>query len=486
MGKIAIIGSGFSSLSAACYLAKSGYDVSVYEKNNDFGGRARQFTIDGFRFDMGPSWYWMPDVFDSFFNDFNKKVSDYYTLKRLTPSYKVIFGKNDHIDLPSNITELYELFESIESGSSSKLNLFLEDAKYNYDVAINKIVKLPGRSPFELVTYETVTRVSQFFKNINSYVSKHFKNEILRQILEFPVLFLGAKPENTPYFYCFMNFADLSLGTWYPEGGMYEVVKGIYELAESLGVKFHANAEVLGFELDYNTVTHVKLKDKKIACDFVVNGGDYRHIETLLPSKFQMYSEKYWDKRVMAPSALLFYLGIDKKVNDVLHHNLFFDADFKKHASEIYDKPEWPSTPLFYANFTSKTNLEDAPIGHETCFLLMPIATGIEDSEEMREKYYHILMDRLELQSNQELKKHVLYKRSFCVNDFVSEYHSFKGNAYGLANTLTQTAFLKPKLKNKKLKNFYNTGQLTVPGPGVPPALISGKIVSELILTSKN
>ena len=486
MGKIAIIGSGFSSLSAACYLAKSGYDVSVYEKNNDFGGRARQFTIDGFRFDMGPSWYWMPDVFDSFFNDFNKKVSDYYTLKRLTPSYKVIFGKNDHIDLPSNITELYELFESIESGSSSKLNLFLEDAKYNYDVAINKIVKLPGRSPFELVTYETVTRVSQFFKNINSYVSKHFKNEILRQILEFPVLFLGAKPENTPYFYCFMNFADLSLGTWYPEGGMYEVVKGIYELAESLGVKFHANAEVLGFELDYNTVTHVKLKDKKIACDFVVNGGDYRHIETLLPSKFQMYSEKYWDKRVMAPSALLFYLGIDKKVNDVLHHNLFFDADFKKHASEIYDKSEWPSNPLFYANFTSKTNLEDAPIGHETCFLLMPIAAGIEDSEEMREKYFHILMDRLELHSNQELKKHVVYKRAFCVDDFVSEYHSFKGNAYGLANTLTQTAFLKPKLKNKKLKNFYNTGQLTVPGPGVPPALISGKIVSELILTSKN
>ena len=486
MKKIAIIGSGFSSLSAACYLAKSGYKVSVYEKNNDFGGRARQFTIDGFRFDMGPSWYWMPDVFDSFFNDFDKKVSDYYDLKRLTPSYRVIFGKNDHIDLPSNIAELYELFESIEPGSSVKLNSFLEDAKYNYDVAINKIVKLPGRSPFELVTYETVTRVSQFFKNINSYVSKHFENDKLRQILEFPVLFLGAKPENTPYFYCFMNFADLSLGTWYPEGGMYEVVKGIYDLAESLGVKFHANSEVIGFEIENNTVTDIKLKDKKIACDFVVNGGDYRHIETLLPSKFQMYSEKYWDKRVMAPSALLFYLGIDKKVNDVLHHNLFFDADFKKHASEIYDKPEWPSNPLFYANFTSKTDQEDAPDGHETCFLLMPIAAGIEDTKEMREKYFHILMDRLELHTNQELKKHVVYKRTFCVDDFISEYHSFKGNAYGLANTLTQTAFLKPKLKNKKLKNFYNTGQLTVPGPGVPPALISGKIVSELIATSKN
>jgi phytoene desaturase len=485
MEKIAIIGSGFSSLSAACYLAKDGYDVSVYEKNSDFGGRAREFKVDGFRFDMGPSWYWMPDVFESFFGDFGKKVSDYYTLERLTPSYRVIFSANDYIDLPSDLNELYALFESIEKGSASKLKSFLEDAQYNYNIAINKIVKLPGHSPFELITLETVTRVSQFFKTINTYVSKKFTNEKLRQILEFPVLFLGAKPENTPYFYCFMNFADLSLGTWYPKGGMYEVVNGIYELADSLGVNFYANAEVLGFNIKDNHVTGIKLKDKQIDCDFVVNGGDYRHVEKLLPQKFQMYSDKYWDTRVMAPSALLFYIGFNKKVDHVLHHNLFFDADFKKHASEIYDTSQWPTNPLFYANFTSKTDSEDAPNGHETCFLLMPIAAGIEDSKSMREKYYHILMDRLEIHTNQNLKKHVIYKRSFCVDDFISEYHSFKGNAYGLANTLTQTAFLKPKLKNKKLKNFYNTGQLTVPGPGVPPALISGKIVSELILKHK-
>jgi phytoene desaturase len=486
MKKIAIIGSGFSSLSAACYLAKDGYDVSVYEKNSDFGGRARQFKVDGFRFDMGPSWYWMPDVFESFFGDFGKKVSDYYTLNRLSPSYRVVFDVDDYIDLPSDLNELYDLFESIEKGSAAKLNSFLEDAKYNYNVAINKIVKLPGHSPFELITLETVTRVSQFFKNINTYVTKKFKNEKLRQILEFPVLFLGAKPENTPYFYCFMNFADLSLGTWYPEGGMYKVVNGMSELADSLGVKFHSNSEVLGFNFEGNTVTGIKLKDKQIACDYIVNGGDYRHIEKLLPTQFQMYSDKYWDTRVMAPSSLLFYIGIDKKVDNVLHHNLFFDADFKKHASEIYDNPEWPTDPLFYANFTSKTDLEDAPEGFETCFLLMPIAAGIEDSKAMREKYFHIIMDRLELHTKQELKKHIVYKRSFCVDDFISEYHSFKGNAYGLANTLTQTAFLKPKLKNKKLKNFYNTGQLTVPGPGVPPALISGKIVSEQISKQKS
>jgi phytoene desaturase len=483
MKKTVVIGSGFSSLSTACYMAKAGYDVSIYEKNKEIGGRAREFRVDGFRFDMGPSWYWMPDVFESFFSDFGKEVKDYYSLKRLSPSYRVVFGEQDYLDLPSDLSELYSLFESIEKGSSLKLESFLNDAKFNYDVAINQIVHLPGHSPFELVTFNTLIRISQFFRNISSYVHKNFKNKKLRQILEFPVLFLGAKPENTPYFYCFMNFADLSLGTWYPEGGMYQVVKGMMSLAKELGVKFNSECEVEGFTFNENTVCNVNLKDgRAISCDYVINGADYRHVEKLLPKKYQVYSDKYWDDRVMAPSALLFYIGLDKKVDHVLHHNLFFDADFKAHASEIYEDKKWPSNPLFYANFTSKTDLHDAPKNADTCFLLMPIAAGIKDSDKMREKYYDILMDRLETHAGHKIREHVVYKRSFCVDDFISEYNSFKGNAYGLANTLKQTAFLKPKLKNNKLTNYYNTGQLTVPGPGVPPALISGKIVSKLII----
>jgi len=484
MKKVSIVGSGFSSLSAACYLAKQGCVVSVFEKNNDLGGRARQFEVDGFRFDMGPSWYWMPDVFDNFFSDFGYKVKDFYNVTRLTPSYRVVFSEDDYVDLPSDLNELYGLFESIEKGSSLVLKSFLNDAKFNYEVAINKIVNLPGYSAFELVTFDTLTRISQFFKSINSYVERKFSNPKLRQILEFPVLFLGAKPENTPYFYCFMNFADLSLGTWYPEGGMYKVVQGMYNLAKSLGVEFYTNSEVIGFDILNKDVKAIQLKGRVIDCDFVVNGGDYRYVEKLLPKAYQVYSDEYWDNRVMAPSSLVFYIGFDIKVDDVLHHNLFFDASFNKHASEIYDAPAWPSDPLFYANFTSKTDEKDAPKGGDTCFLLMPIAAGIKDTQDMRDKYYGVLMDRLELYTKQDLKSHVVYKKSFCVKDFESEYYSYKGNAYGLANTLKQTAFLKPKIKNKKLNNFYNTGQLTVPGPGVPPALISGKIVSELI-TSK-
>ncbi len=481
MKKIAIIGSGFSSLSAACYLAKSGHDVHVFEKNNSLGGRAREFKANGFRFDMGPSWYWMPDVFEDFFKDFGQSVSDHYDLKRLDPSYRVFFGKNDFVDLPSDLNALYALFESIEPNSSKNLKAFLKDAEFNYKVAMEKIVHLPGHNVFELVKFETVSKLSQFFRNINDYIDKKFSNEKLRQILKFPVLFLGAIPKDTPYFYCFMNYADLKLGTWYPKGGMHEIVKAFVTLGTSLGVNYHTNSNITGFNIQNNTVKAIRVNGLDENFDIIVNGADYRHIEKLLPSKHQIYSEDYWDKRIMAPSSLLFYLGFNKKLKNVIHHNLFFDADFDEHAKEIYKSHQWPSDPLFYANFTSLTDPEDAPENCESAFLLMPISTEIKDSESEREKYFDILMDRLEEKTNQSLRDHIIYKKSFCIADFKEEYNSFKGNAYGLANTLKQTAFLKPKMKNKTLTNFYNIGQLTIPGPGVPPAIISGKIAAEQI-----
>jgi phytoene desaturase len=482
MKEIAIIGSGFSSLSAACYLAKEGYNVNVYEKNDSLGGRARSFKAEGFRFDMGPSWYWMPDVFDSFFSHFNKKVSDFYQLERLDPSYRIFFTSDDYVDLPSNINDLYQLFESIEKGSSIALTKFLKDAEFNYNVAMNDIVHLPGKSVFELIRYETVIKLSQFFKNIDKVIDKGFENQKLREILKFPVLFLGAEPKDTPYFYCFMNHADLNLGTWYPKGGMYKVVDALLKLGKSLGVNYHTNSNVSGFKINQKTITHVIVNGENVACDILINGADYRFIEKLLPQKHRMYSEDYWNKRIMAPSSLLFYLGFNKKVKNVIHHNLFFDSDFNLHAKEIYKTHQWPTNPLFYANFTSVTDVEDAPEGGESCFLLMPISTEIEDSEAQRELYYNVLMERLEKATHQNLKEHVIFKKSFCIDDFKTAYNSFKGNAYGLANTLNQTAFLKPKMKNKTLTNFYNIGQLTVPGPGVPPALISGEIVSKLIM----
>lgn len=480
--KIVIIGSGFSSLSAASYLAKKDFDVHVYEKNETLGGRARQLKKQGFTFDMGPSWYWMPDVFESFYNDFGKSTNDFYKLNRLDPGYQVVFGENEIIPIGDSLEKIYEVFEKEEAGSSQKLEKFIASAKDNYEIAIKDLVYRPGLSPLELVTTATIKKVKYFLSNIKRDVYKEFKSPKLRQILQFPVLFLGAKPSNTPSFYNFMNFADFGLGTWHPENGMYSIVQGMVSLAESLGVTFHTQSPIEKITIDASgKATGIKINGEQINADIVLSGADYHHSETLLDPKYRVYSEAYWDKKVFAPSSLLFYIGLDKKVENLAHHTLFFDVDFDEHARVIYDHPEWPKNPLFYANFPSVSDPKMAPEGKEACFLLIPIAPGIEDTPELREKYLNIVIERLEKLTNQPIKKEMLFCESFCVKDFVKEYNSYKGNAYGLANTLLQTAFLRPKLKSKKVKNLFFTGQLTVPGPGVPPALISGKLVSELI-----
>ncbi|MBL7559778.1 phytoene desaturase [Olleya sp. YSTF-M6] len=477
---IAIIGSGFSALSASCYLAKQGHKVTIFEKNSTIGGRCRQFKKDGFTFDIGPSWYWMPDIFDKFFADFGKKTLDYYQLDKLSPAYKIFF-KDENITIGDTLDKICTEFERIEPGSSIPLKKFIKKAGDNYDIAINKVVLKPGVSPLELITPETAMRVDQFFKTISSEVRKNFKNPKLISTLEFPVLFLGAKPNKTPSFYSFMNFADFGLGTWHPKGGMYQIVLAMSSLAKSLGVIIKTDSNVSKIDVVNKSVSSITVNNNKLSFDVVLSGADYHHTETLLDINHKQYSEKYWSKKTFAPSSLLFYIGFDKKLDNIQHHNLFFDTNFESHAEDIYDDPKWPSNPLFYANFPSKTDLTMAPVGCETGFFLIPIAPGIEDTLEIRAKYLDIILNRFERLTNQNVKNNIIFKESFCVNDFIKDYNSYKGNAYGMANTLLQTAFLRPKLKSKKLDNLYFTGQLTVPGPGVPPALISGKLVAQLI-----
>ena len=480
--QIHIIGSGFSSLAASCYLAKEGFQVTVLEKNSTLGGRARQFKRDGFTFDIGPSWYWMPDVFERFFGDFGQKPSDFYQLDRLDPAYEVYFGESSAITIPGRLEEIFDIFEKEEPGSSVHLKKFIDSAKANYDTAILDLVYKPGVTPLELVTPTTIARANQFLSTIRKEVRRKIKNPKLISILEFPVLFLGAKPSNTPAFYNFMNYADFGLGTWHPKGGMYMVVEAMVALAKKLGVDFKTDANVTKINTDAKKkVTSLTVNGEEIKTDIVLSGADYHHTETLLDKPLRQYSESYWDKKVFAPSSLLFWVGIDKKLENVKHHTLFFDSDFDEHAKDIYDNARWPDDPLFYASFTSITDPTSAPEGKEAAFFLIPLAPALEDTEEMREKYFDKIMTRFEKLTKQEVKKHILFKKSYCVNDFVKDYNSYKGNAYGMANTLLQTAFLRPKLKSKKVKNLFFTGQLTVPGPGVPPALISGKLVAGLI-----
>ncbi len=483
--KVVILGSGFASLSAACYLAKGGCDVTVFEKNASFGGRARQYSRDGFTFDMGPSWYWMPDIFERFFRDFGKKTSDYYTLERLDPAYKVFF-KDQAVVIGDSLDKISAEFERIEKGSSAVLKRFIGKAKKNYEIAIGDMVYLPGQSPLELVTVETVRRMDQFFRTISGEVRKLFKNPMLISILEFPALFLGAKPSNTPAFYSFMNFADFGLGTWHPRGGMYRVVEAMVSLARELGVTFRNKSDVSEILVANGRAMGIRIGRESIDADMVLSGADYHHTEQLMQKTHRQYSESYWERKTFAPSALLFYIGFNKKLKNIEHHNLFFDTDFDLHAKEIYDRPQWPSDPLFYINFPSVTDPTMAPPGCETGFFLMPLAPGLQDSTHLREKYLKILLQRFEAQTGNIIGNSISLKESFCINDFTEQYNAYKGNAYGMANTLSQTAFLRPGLRSKAVKSLYFTGQLTVPGPGVPPAIISGKLVAGLMIKTIN
>ncbi len=483
--KVTVIGSGFAGLSAAANLAQMGFDVKVLEKNAQLGGRARSFREDGFLFDMGPSWYWMPDVFESYFEQFGKSTSDYYDLVRLDPSYRVWFGKDSKIDLPSSMDGMYALFESIERGGADQLKRFLKEAAYKYDVGIKDLVYKPGRSLWEFADIRVIKGALRLhlFRSFSRHVRKYFRDPRLISLLEFPVLFLGAKPSETPALYSLMNYADIQLGTWYPMGGMYKVVEAMVDVARSMGVEFETNAEVDGIDVSQGKATQVNYGGKSLATDIVVGGADYHHVEQhLLQPAYRTYSPEYWEKRVMAPSCLLFYIGVNKRLDNLQHHNLFFDTDFDQHAREIYDDPQWPQNPLFYVCCPSKTDPGVAPIGQENLFLLIPLAPGLsDDTEETKERYYNLIMDRLEKLTGQAIRPHVVVKRSYAHSDFVRDYHAFRGNAYGLANTLRQTAILKPSLKSKKVSNLYYTGQLTVPGPGVPPSLISGRVVAREI-----
>lgn len=482
--KIIIVGSGISSLSAASFLSKEGHDVTIIEKNETIGGRARKFSVDGFTFDMGPSWYWMPDVFESFYQKFNHTTSDFYKLKRLDPSYRVFWNDKTHTDVPAKMSELEEWFESQEKGSAQKLRAFLKDAQIKYEVGMEDLVYKPSMSVLEFVDTRVLKGLfnMNLFSSLGKFIRNYFSNEKIIGLMEFPSLFLGAMPNETPALYSLMNYADIKLGTWYPEGGMFKFIEAFESIALENNVKFITGEEVLSFEKEHKTVKKVITSQGSYEADIVISGADYHHTDQKLLNGEANYTSKYWDKRVMAPSCLLYYVGVNKKLQNLQHHNLFFDESLEQHGMEIYKDPKWPSAPLFYVCAPSLTDETVAPEGSENLFFLIPIAPNLKDVEETREKYFDVLLERLKEKTGNDIRENIVYKKSFCIEDFKSEYNAFKGNAYGLANTLRQTAILKPSLKNKNLDNFYYTGQLTVPGPGVPPSIISGEVVAKYVL----
>jgi phytoene desaturase len=487
MAQAIVIGAGFAGLSCATALAKRGYRVTLLEKNDQPGGRCRLWEQSGFSFDMGPSWYWMPEVFEEYFARYGHKVSDFYELVRLDPSYQVVFGPDEVMPVSAQMTELRALFEQLETGAGARLDEFLRQAAYKYRVGMSEFVWKPSRSVREFLDPRLVVDAVRLdlWQSMSRHVRKFFKHPHLIKLLEFPVLFLGATPQNTPALYSLMNYADLALGTWYPLGGMYQIVRAMVAVAKENGVEIRCSESVTQIDVNpQGKATGVRTSTGAYyEADVVVAGADYHHIEQqVLAPQWRTYDEPYWQSRTMAPSSLLFYLGINRKCDRLLHHTLFFDEDFDVHARDIYTSPRWPDRPLFYVSATSKTDPSAAPTGCENLFVLMPVAPGLTDDDDtVRQRYYDLLLTRLEAFCGHPIRPHVVVKRSYAHRDFQADYHAFQGNAYGLANTLRQTALFKPALKSARVQNLYFTGQLTVPGPGVPPSLISGEVVAREI-----
>jgi phytoene desaturase len=482
--KVHVIGSGISSLSTASFLAKAGYDVQIFEKNASIGGRARQFETQGFTFDMGPSWYWMPDVFEKFYQQFGYTTSDFYELKRLDPSYRVYWPDLSYTNVPANMTALEAWFESLEPGSAKNLQAFLKDAAYKYKVGMEDLVYKPSLSLTEFIDSRVLGGLFKMhlFSSFSAFIRKYFKHPKILSLLEFPVLFLGAMPNETPALYSLMNYADIQLGTWYPMKGMHEFIKAFARIAQEQGVQIQTSANVERIVIENGKAVGTIVNGTLHRADIVISGADYAHTDQKLLQKDANYSDTYWDKRTMAPSSLLFYVGVNKKLNNLEHHNLFFDESLTDHGKTIYKDPSWPEKPLFYLSAPSLTDPSVAPEGSENLFFLIPLAPDLQDDEATRDKYFDILVKRLKDLTGNDIQNHIVYKKSFCVSDFKSEYNAFKGNAYGLANTLLQTAILKPRMQHKKIKNLYYTGQLTVPGPGVPPSIVSGEVVAKHII----
>ncbi len=481
---IIVVGSGFGGLAASALLSKEGHSVTVLEKNEQAGGRASVWKKDGFTFDMGPSWYLMPDVFNAFFAEFNKTPEDYMDLVRLDPSYRVFFDEDDFVDISAELEKNLELFEELEPGAKEKMKEYLKKSKYEYDIAMKDFIYKDYKHLTDFFKPKLIVEGTKLhmFEKLDSYAQRYFSSEKIRQILEYTIVFLGGSPYDSPALYSLMSHVDFNMGVWFPKGGMGKLVEAMKTLAIEHGVDFKFNEPVNTIEVEKGKATQVKTDKDTYPADAVVVNADYAWSEmNLLDKKYQTYSNKYWDKRKIAPSAYLLYLGLDKQLKNFEHHNLYFHPEWEKHFDDIFKNPQWPENFSYYVSCISKTDPDTAIKGGENVFVLLPVAAGLEDTEETRKFYFNKIIDHMEKLAKENIRDHIIVKRIFAHDDFSQRYNAYKGTALGLAHTLKQTAIFRPHHQSKKVKNLYYTGHYNHPGIGVPMVIISSQILSDTI-----
>lgn len=482
--KISIIGGGISGLAAAALLARKGYTVTILEKNDQLGGRAMHFKAKGFTFDMGPSWYLMPDVFEKYFKIFKRKPQDYYILKKLNPQSRIFFSKKNIIDISISKKENLETFEKLEKGAGKKVSEYIDLAKKKYDIAINEFVYKNYDSIFDFFNKRMLVEGTKLdvFSGLDSYLQKFTKNEKIRQILGYSTVFLGASPYNAPALFSIMGHVDFNQGVYYIHGGINKLVEALEKLAIEKGVKIIKNSEVKEILISDEKVYAIKTTKKTFKTDILISTADYAHTEIdLLEKEYQTYNKKYWNKKTLAPSAFVAYIGIKGKVKKLKHHNLFFSNNWENHFKQIFDNPSWPKKPSYYVCCPSKTDSTVAPKNTENIFILVPVAPGLKDSDKMRNNFFNMIIDDLEKQTSESLKKRIVYRKIVSQRDYIKLYNSFKGSALGLAHTLFQSAYFRPSNKSKKVQNLFYAGQYTQPGIGMPMCLISAELVEKRV-----
>lgn len=481
--KVAIVGAGIGGLSLGALLGKEGHDVTVFEKNSDIGGRARVWKKDGFVFDMGPSWYLMPEIFEHYFGLFGKSAQDFYELVRLDPSYRIFFP-DEVIDISSDIERNYKLFDRLEENGEEKLRKYLKQAQTKYEYLLDGLMyeELAGiRAMFSPKLMAAGWKLS-ILSNIDKLTKKYFKSERARKILQYSIVFLGGNPKNTPALYSMISHIDFNLGVWYPRGGLGKIVDALGELSKDHGVTLYPGREVTGIEVSGGIATGVKTDKGFFEADVVISNADYPHTELeLLARENQTYPKEYWEKKTIAPSAFVLYLGLNKKIETLTHHNVILDHDWVKHFEQIFESPSWPDEPAYYLCCPSKMDDTVAPAGSENIFVTVPISPGISDTPEIREAYLEKMITHIERVTQTSIRDSIVVKRVFSLNDFAADYNAYKGTAVGLTHTFSQSAFFRPRHRSKKVRNLYYTGQYTHPGIGVPMALIASEIVADLI-----
>jgi len=484
---VIIVGAGFGGMAAAGLLARKGFEVTVLEKNSQVGGRAQVWRKDGFVFDMGPSWYLMPEVFERFFGHFGKRTEDLLELKRLDPHYRVFFGSGKKVDLMADLKRNLEIFEEAEKGGSDGLSSYLESAEYQYKVAMEQFIYKEYRTLFDFMNRRLMFEGTKLhiFESLDRYAKRFIKDPDMRKVLEYNIVFLGGTPNDSPALYALMSHVDFNLGVWYPMGGFGELANAFRKVAEGAGVRFIMDSPVDSIEVENGAVKGVVANGTRYDADKVIVNADYAWAEmNLLEERYRSYKQKYWDRKAIAPSCLLFYIGLDKRIGGLLHHNLYLSSNWDAHFDTIFKRPTWPEDPSYYVSCPSRTDPTVAPEGKENLFFLVPVAPGLKDDEQVRERYYDKILSHLERLTGESIREHVIVKRIFAHSDFGSEYNAFKGTALGLAHTLMQTAVFRPSHYSKKVKGLYYTGHYTHPGIGVPMVVISSEILAEEIKTT--